>query len=159
MSEESESTINISVTAEDARLLGDYGSIGGIYNLLTFNREALAKCRAEHADDIAKIRDMLVDFAEYNGISDENLDGFISDINKEIHVPMKTLVQDFELDVTIKATVTTNTTVMVQARSLDEARKKIADGDYSEIDGFDPKEDVVNRITWAEIEVNGVDLY
>lgn len=117
-------------------------------SLLTRNRN--------HMEDISKIRNAFIEFCKNEGLEDAAAD-FIDHVNESLHHKMDRVLQEFELDITIKAKVEVDTTIIVLARSRQEAEEMVRD-DYRNIDDFDPKSSLTDDIHGGRIVIDEVTL-
>lgn len=145
------------ITATEREAIEQYGSIANMIQKITDISVSLVSRTKKHREDIANIRASFIGFCDDHGIEDEAA-GFIDRVNATpLHVQMEPILNEYEVDVRITATVEITGVAMVHARSQAEAEHMVSN-DYSDIDGFDPEDMISAQINWAEISIDRVEL-
>ncbi len=152
------------ITATEREAIEQYGSITNMIQKITDisrvsdeRAVSLVSRIKKHREDIANIRASFIGFCDDHEIKDEAA-GFIDRVNATpLHVQMEPILNKYEVDVRITATVEITGLAMVHARSQAEAEHMVSN-DYTDIDGFDPEDMISAQINWAEISIDRVEL-
>lgn len=154
---------NYYVTPSELEAIQVHGTITNMINkmadLVRISDEravSMVSRKRNHMEDISKIREEFIEFCKNEGLEDAAAD-FIDHVNESLHHKMERVLQEFEINVTIRATVEVDTTVTVLARNEEEAKGKITD-DYRDIEDFDPQSSLTDDIHWGRITIDEVTL-